>query len=171
MDLIDYLLQHLSVDKLVTDMKDRGFVLTSTNLQTHFPHAQAHLHLPSSTTHHVPLPPTPGQTLPPQTAPASTQLQQGRERDQPPRQRGTEREREREREREGEKERERVRQTAAAHTPSRARAGPTPHACAGLTTAPPLPLPSQVTGPPSLTPFPTTKGRGAKRKIKAMLCQ
>jgi hypothetical protein len=104
MDLINYLLQHLSVDKLVTAMKDRGFVLAGTNLQTHFPHPPAHLHLPSSTTHHVTSPTTPVQTLLPQTAPASTQLQQGRERDQTPRQRGAEREREREKGRERESE-------------------------------------------------------------------
>jgi hypothetical protein len=102
MDLIDYLLQHLSVNKLVTAMKDRVFVLANSNSHlspTHFPYAQLQLHLPSSPPHHVPAPPPEVQTFPPQTAPAPapTQLLQGGERAQPPSQHGAERERERER--------------------------------------------------------------------------
>jgi hypothetical protein len=76
MDLIDFLLKHLSVNKLITAMKDRGFVPASSHLSpTHFPQAQSLLHLPLSPTHHVPAPPPPAQTLPPQTVP--TQLLQG----------------------------------------------------------------------------------------------
>jgi hypothetical protein len=140
MDLINYLLKHLSVDKLITAMKDRGFVLASSHLlSTHFPQAQSHLNQPSSPPHHVPAPHPPAHhvTAPPQLH----------------------RHRNAEREREREKERERERQRGAASTGTQARAGPT--------TAPPLPLPGQVTGPPLLTPFPI-KGKGAKKKTAAV---
>jgi hypothetical protein len=165
MDLLDYLLQHLSVDKLVTAMKDRGFVLASTNphqSSPHFPPEQAHFHHPSSPPHHLP---PPVQTLPPKTATASMQLPLGRERHQPPPQHGADRARERE----GERKRRRAGQTATAPPPSQASAGPTARTHAGPTNAP-LPLPSQVTGPPSLPPFPATTGQGgAKKRIKAIL--
>jgi hypothetical protein len=102
MDLINYLLKHLSVDKLITAMKDRGFVLASSHLlSTHFPQAQSHLNQPSSPPHHVPAPHPPAHHV---TAPPKLH-----------RHRNAERERERERKRERERERERETEGRSQH--------------------------------------------------------
>ena len=162
----------MSVDKLVTAMKDRGFVLASTTphqSSPHFPPEQAHFHHPSSPPHHLP---PPVQTLPPKTATDPMQRHDAdraregeRERARqtaPPPSRASA-DRARGRAREGERESER--QTAS--PPSGASAGPT-----ARTKWPPS-LPSQVTGPPPLPPFPAPTGGattgGAKKRIKAML--
>jgi hypothetical protein len=161
MDLINYLLQHISVDKLVTAMKDSGFVLASNKFASIASIANAlpsrAIALTSSFISSSSCPSANSSNIAAKNGPCSYAATKAQRR-------------QREREREGETER--VRQTTAANTPSRARAGQTTHARAGPTNAPPLPLPSQVTGPPSLPPFPARKGKGgAKKKIKAMLRQ